>query len=72
MAPLVGDTITGLVVDPDGRRHRRPWQWSRTTTPDMMASWMDIDGETNAAYMVTTLAGGTDGPLPRGATVMAT
>ena len=52
MAPLVGDTITGLVVDPDGSVTGESWQWSRTTTPDMMASWMDIDGETNAAYMV--------------------
>ena len=53
MAPQVGDTITGLVVDPDGGITVESWQWSRTTTPDMMDSWMDIDGATNAAYMVT-------------------
>ena len=49
--PQVGDTITGLVDDDDGVTGES-WQWSRTTTPDMMASWMDIDGETNADYTV--------------------
>ena len=53
MAPQVGDTITGLVVDPDGGVAGQMWQWARTMTPDMMDSWMDIDGATNAAYMVT-------------------
>ena len=53
MAPQVGDTITGAVMDPDGGVTGESWQWSRTTTPDMMDSWMDIAGETNAAYMVT-------------------
>ena len=52
MAPQVGDTITGDVMDPDGGVTGETWQWARTKTPDMMASWMDIDGETNAAYMV--------------------
>ena len=52
MAPQVGDTITGAVMDPDGGVTGESWQWSRTMTPDMMASWMDIDGETNAAYTV--------------------
>ena len=51
--PQVGDTITGLVKDDDGGITVESWQWSRTMTPDMMASWMDIDGATNAAYMVT-------------------
>ena len=58
MAPQVGDTITGAVMDPDGGVTGESWQWSRTMTPDMMASWMDIDGETNAAY--TVMEGDTD------------
>ena len=53
MAPQVGDTITGAVMDPDGGVTGETWQWARTMTPDVMASWMDIAGETNAAYMVT-------------------
>ena len=53
MAPQVGDTITGAVMDPDGGVTGESWQWSRTTTPAMMDSWMDIAGETNAAYTVT-------------------
>ena len=59
MPPQVGDTITGAVMDPDDTEMDsdddvtvESWQWSRTMTPDMMASWMDIDGETNAAYPV--------------------
>ena len=52
MAPQVGDTITGAVMDPDGGETVESWQWSRTTTPTMMDSWVDIEGETNAAYMV--------------------
>ena len=53
MAPQVGDKITGAVMDPDGGVTGESWQWSRTTTPAMMDSWMDIAGETNAAYTVT-------------------
>ena len=53
MAPQVGDTITGAVMDPDGGVTGESWQWARTTTPAMMDSWMDIAGETNAAYTVT-------------------
>ena len=53
MAPQVGDTITGAVMDPDGGVSGESWQWARTTTPAMMDSWMDIAGETNAAYTVT-------------------
>ena len=53
MAPQVGDTITGAVMDPDGGVTGESWQWSRTTTPAMMDSWMDIADETNAAYTVT-------------------
>ena len=53
MAPQVGDTITGLVEDPDGGVTGETWQWSRTMTPDMMDSWMDIQDATEAAYMVT-------------------
>ena len=52
MAPQVGDTITGAVMDPDGGVTGESWQWARTTTPAMMDSWMDIAGETNAAYTV--------------------
>ena len=53
MAPQVGETITGAVMDPDGGATGETWQWSKTMTPDMMDSWMDIAGETNAAYTVT-------------------
>ena len=52
MPPQVGDTITGAVMDPDVPVNVTAWQWARTMTPDVMASWMDIQGETNAAYMV--------------------
>ena len=30
MAPQVGDTITGAVMDPDGGEMVESWQWSRT------------------------------------------
>ena len=53
MAPQVGDTITGAVMDPDGGVTGETWQWAKTMTPDMMDSWMDIAGETNAEYTVT-------------------
>ena len=53
MAPQVGYTITGAVMDPDGGVMVESWQWSRTMTPDMMDSWMPITGATDAAYMVT-------------------
>ena len=52
MAPEVGDTITGAVVDPDGGVTGETWQWSKTMTPDMMDSWMDITDATEAAYIV--------------------
>ena len=52
MAPQVGDTITGAVMDPDGGVMVESWQWSRTMTPAMMDSWMDIQDATDAAYMV--------------------
>ena len=48
--PQVGDTITGAVMDDDGGVTVESWQWSRSMD---MNTWMDIDGETNAAYMVT-------------------
>ena len=63
MAPQVGDTITGAVMDPDGGVTGESWQWARTTTPAMMDSWMDIAGETNAAY---TGDGRRHGLLPAG------
>ena len=53
MAPQVGDTITGAVMDPDGGVTVETWQWAKTKTPDMMESWMPITGATGAAYMVT-------------------
>ena len=66
MAPQVGDTITGAVMDPDGNPgdmlpiammdttiNDVTWQWAKTKTPDMMESWMPITGATDAAYMVT-------------------
>ncbi len=58
MAPQVGETITGAVTDPDGSVMDESWQWSRTTTSDMMDSWMPISGATDAEYTVT--AGDTD------------
>ena len=53
MAPQVGETITGAVMDPDGGVTGESWQWSRTMDTADMSSWMDIAGETNAAYTVT-------------------
>ena len=52
MAPQVGDTITGAVMDPDGGVTGETWQWSKTMDMSDMGSWMDIQGATNAAYMV--------------------
>ena len=59
MAPQVGETITGAVMDPDNPDDDatvESWQWARTMD-DMdsrdMDSWMPITGETNAAYTVT-------------------
>ena len=53
MAPEVGDTITGAVMDPDGGVTVETWQWSRTMDTANMSSWMDIEDATGAAYMVT-------------------
>ena len=50
MAPQVGDTITGAVMDPDGGVTGETWQWARMDTAGV---WMDITGATDAAYMVT-------------------
>ena len=52
MAPQVGKTITGLVVDPDGGVTGQMWQWSRTMDTADMNSWKDITDATNDAYMV--------------------
>ena len=62
---MVGDMLGGLAEDPDGNVGDTPpitdmyptitgatWQWAKTMTPDMMASWMDITGATDAAYTV--------------------
>ena len=64
-AIMVGDMLGGLAEDPDGNVGDTPpitdmypnitgatWQWAKTMTPDMMDSWMDITGATDAAYMV--------------------
>ena len=61
MAPQVGDTITGAVMDPDDGVTGETWQWSRTM--DTAGVWMDITGATAAAYMVTA---GDTGLLPAG------
>ena len=53
MAPQVGDTITGAVMDPDGGEMVESWQWSRTMDTANMSSWMPIQEATAAAYMVT-------------------
>ena len=53
MAPQVDDTITGAVMDPDGDVTGETWQWAKTMDTANMSSWMDIQGATNAAYMVT-------------------
>ena len=53
MAPQVGETITGAVMDPDGGVTGETWQWSRTMDTADMNSWMDIQDATDAAYMVT-------------------
>ena len=53
MAPQVGDTITGAVMDPDGGVMGESWQWSRTMDAADMNSWMPISGATDAAYTVT-------------------
>ena len=53
MAPQVGDTITGAVMDPDGGVTGETWQWARTMDTADMSSWMPITGATAAAYMVT-------------------
>ena len=64
-AIMVGDMLGGLAEDPDGNVAETPpitdmypdipgatWQWAKTMTPDMMDSWMNITGATDAAYMV--------------------
>jgi hypothetical protein len=53
MQPMVGTELTAMLTDPDDMVTGEMWQWARTMTPDMMDSWMDIDGATEAAYMVT-------------------
>ena len=53
MAPQVGETITGAVMDPDGGVTVQSWQWARTMDTADTSSWVDIQGATNVAYMVT-------------------
>ena len=70
-AIMVEDMLDGLAEDPDGNVGDTPpitdmypnitgatWQWAKTMTPDMMASWMDITGATDAAYTVMDADGG--------------
>ena len=52
MAPQVGDTITGAVMDPDGGETVESWQWAKTMDTADMSSWMPITGATDAAYEV--------------------
>ena len=56
MAPQVGETITGAVMDPDGGVTGETWQWSRTMDTADMNSWMDIQDAT-AAYETTQARG---------------
>ena len=55
-SPQVGETITGLVVDPDNPDGTgitvESWQWSRSDS--MTGTFVDIPGATMAAYMVTS------------------
>ena len=56
MAPQVGETITGALMDPDGGVTGESWQWAKTmddTDSRDINSWMPITGATDAAYMVT-------------------
>ena len=70
MAPQVGETITGAVMDPDGGvlPIATP-RWRVLAVGQdhghrlMMSSWMPITGATDAAYMVTA---GDDGLPPAG------
>ena len=64
-AIMVGDVLTGLAEDPDGNAGDSlplsgmytqitsgvTWQWSKTMDPSAN-NWMDIAGETDAAYTV--------------------
>ena len=54
-APQVGETITGLVVDPDNPDGTgitvESWKWSRSDS--MTGTFAEIAGATMAAYMVT-------------------
>ena len=52
MAPQVGDTITGAVMDPDGGVTGESWQWARSRN---MTNWEDITGATDAAYMTVAM-----------------
>ena len=40
--PTVGDDLTATLGDPDGDLTDVTWQWSKTMTPNMMDSWMNI------------------------------
>ena len=67
MAPQVGDTITGAVMDPDGGVTGETWQWSRTMDDMDSRDMEQLDAHrpdaTGAAYMV---AAGRHGLLPAG------
>ena len=52
MAPQVGDTITGAVMDPDGGEMVESWKWARSMN---MTDWEDITGATDATYMTVAM-----------------
>ena len=52
MAPQVGETITGAVMDPDGGETVESWQWARSNN---MTIWENITGATGAAYMTVAM-----------------
>ena len=48
MAPQVGDTITGAVMDPDGGVTGETWQWASSDAMD--GAFMPIEGATSESY----------------------
>ena len=52
MAPQVGETITGAVMDPDGGEMVESWKWARSMN---MTDWDEITGATDATYMTVAM-----------------
>ena len=50
--PAVGTAITATLSDLDGGVTGTTWQWSKSMTPTMMDSWMDITAATSNMYTV--------------------